>query len=341
LAVALVPLVGTAAAAATPDAARNGRIAFVVRAGDYTDARQDVFIVKPDGTGKRNLTRTPNLTEWSQLWSPNGRKLAFNETASYAPESQICVMNADRSARRTLTDGAYSYMGSWSPDGRRIAYTKANGAQDAIGRGTLEIYVMNADGRGNRRLTRNKGIDDESPAWSPDGQWILFTRSGAAHDVYVMRPDGSEQRRVTHTGDSHASDWSPDGRRIVFKRAARTADTTGSGLYVVDLDGTSTVRLTRGDNDYEATWSPDSRWILFGRQSSPGGIYVVAPDGVARRRLTRSLNDLGPTWSPDSRKIAFNRASEIWIMNRDGKQKHKVTRRTGAARHAGAAWGPT
>jgi tol-pal system beta propeller repeat protein TolB len=339
LVVALVPFAVTAAAAPAQDAARNGRIAFVVRADDATDVPQDIFAVEADGTGKRNLTRTPKLVEWSPVWSPNGRKLGFNETYSYAPESQVSVMNANGSGKRTLTDGAYSYMGSWSPDGRRIAYTRLNGGQDEIGRDTSEIYVMNADGSGKRRLTRNKAIDDAAPSWSPGGGWILFTRGG---DVYVMRPDGREQRRVTHTRDSSAAGWSPDGRRILFSRSARDLGSTADGIYVINADGRGRTRLTRGVNDYNPTWSPDGRWVLFSRQSQAGaGIYVIAPDGASRRRLTRKVNDLGATWSPDGRKIAFGRVSEIWVMNRDGSGIHRVTRRRGHAEDAGPVWAPS
>jgi tol-pal system beta propeller repeat protein TolB len=335
---ALVSFGVTGAATSAQDAARNGRIAFVVAAYDYTDAPKDIFAINADGTGERNLTRTPKLIEWSPVWSPNGQKLGFNKTASYS-DSQVSVMNAAGRDRRTLTGGAYSYMGSWSPDGRRIAYTRLNGGQDKIGRDTSEIYVMNADGSGKRRLTRNKAIDDAAPSWSPDGGWILFTRGG---DVYVMRPDGREQRRVTHTRDSSAAGWSPDGRRILFSRSARDLGSTADGIYVINADGTGRTRLTRGVNDYSPTWSPDGRWVLISRQSQAGaGIYVIAPDGASRRRLTRKVNDLGATWSPDGRKIAFGRGSEIWVMNRDGSGIHRVTRRRGHAEHASPVWAPS
>src|SRR5512132_1962450 len=112
LVVALVPFAVTAAAAPARDAARNGRIAFVVSAADYTDVPRDIFAVNPDGTRMRNLTRTPKLVEWSPVWSPDGRKLAFNDSPPGTPYSQVSVMNADGSGRRMLTDGASSNMGS-------------------------------------------------------------------------------------------------------------------------------------------------------------------------------------------------------------------------------------
>jgi TolB protein len=243
-----------------------------------------------------------------------------------------------------LTDGSYSYMGSWSPDGRRIAYTQANGGKNALGQDTLEIYVMNVDGSGKRKLTENKGMDDERPSWSPDSRWILFTRGGIgnAYDVFVIRPDGTDERRVTRTGDSHSSGWSPNGNRIVFTRIARTLRSTAAGIYIVKADGRQARRLTRGDQDYEPTWSPDGRWILFTRQSSPGvGIVIAAAESTARHRLTKHVNDLGPTWSPDGRKIAFERGAEIWVMNRDGTGLHRITRRRGTAQHAGPRWAPS
>ena len=105
-----------------------------------------------------------------------------------------------------------------------------------------EIYVMNADGSAQRRLTRNPASDG-APVWSPDGRKIAFVNGGdpplGNSEVFVMNADGSGQRRLTHFGRQAL--WSPDGRMIAFR-------SFGAGnveIYVMNVDGTGLRNLTR------------------------------------------------------------------------------------------------
>src|SRR5688572_13502857 len=80
---------------------------------------------------------------------------------------------------------------SWSPDGRRLVFQSDR-------HGSTELYVIDADGNNERRLTFNGG-DDTHPSWSPDGQWIVFdSNRDGSWNLYLMRPDGSGERRLTY-----------------------------------------------------------------------------------------------------------------------------------------------
>ena len=99
----------------------------------------------------------------------------------------------------------------WSPDGSRIAFTSQRDRND-------EIYVMDADGSNQRRLT-NDPAQEWWSSWSPDGSRIAFVSNrDGNNEIYVMDADGSNQQRLTNNpaGDSIPS-WSADGSRITFQ----------------------------------------------------------------------------------------------------------------------------
>jgi eukaryotic-like serine/threonine-protein kinase len=225
-----------------------------------------------------------------------------------------------------------------------IAFSTDRHGPDPTGNlGNVEIYVMNPDGSGQRRLTRNDGADD-NPAWSPDGKRIAFTgRRGAAVDIYVMNADGTEQRRLTNQEESavgfNRPAWSRDGKRLVFNSLVRP------DIYVINIDGTSLTNITNHEaSEQGAEWSPDGRRIAFASdRDGQFQIYTMNPDGRDVVRLTfNGGKDQRPTWSPDGRRIAFHSIRdgdlEIYVMNADGSNEIRLTSNTGDDGHP--TWSP-
>ena len=199
-----------------------------------------IYVVRPDGSGRRLLTRRG----FDPQWSPDGRRIVF--VSSRDGNHEIYVMNADGSDQRNVTgDPGHDVFPVWSPDGRRIAFMSA-------GDGNPGIYVVNADGSDKRNVTRDSW---SPPAWSPDGRRIAFTsRRSGVWELHVMNADGSGRRNLrVRTGRDTGLGWSPDGRKIAF-----TAGSTE--VYVVNADGSGRRQLTRSPfANWFAGWSPGPR----------------------------------------------------------------------------------
>jgi TolB protein len=177
------------------------------------------------------------------------------------------------------------------------------------------IYVMNADGSGERRLTTSA---DVFPAWSPDRSQITFARSG---ELWVMKPDGSAQSRLTSGANDGYPASSPDGTKIAFS----STDRSGGGIFVMNPDGTAITKVVADAMD--PSWSPDGKKLAFMRDDNENAeVFVVNVNGTGEINLTNNAAwDAAPAWSPDGKKIAFESGRDspkddidIYVMNADG-----------------------
>ena len=183
--------------------------------------------------------------------------------------------------------------------------------------GPTEIYTMDSDGTNQTRLTFNKARDGV-PAWSPNGQQIVFHsyRDGERHpDIYVMDADGGNQRRLTHHPALDTQpDWSPDGSQIAFA-STRNADANQHlNIFVMDTDGGNVRQVTHMDFASRPYWSPDGKRILFGAVTDSGReVYMVDADGrnlwkVSFPNIQAQMFVYG--WSPDGRKILYKEIND-------------------------------
>jgi hypothetical protein len=177
----------------------------------------------------------------------------------YDATMDIFSANQDGTQLQQLTDAkGYDAEGSFSPDGKQIVFCSLRGAfdheltpqeklraeKDPAWFG--EIYIMNADGSDQRRLTNAPGYDG-GPFFSPDGQrivWRHFDESGMIADVWTMKTDGSDKRRVT---DFKSMSWAPfyhpSGKYLIF--TSNKLGFENFELFIVDVDGErEPVRVT-------------------------------------------------------------------------------------------------
>jgi TolB protein len=189
-----------------PSWSPDGKEIAYVRSVDHNS--RGIFVMKPDGSGKRALLRDRCATD--PAWSPDGRQIALSYCGT------IAVVNADGTGRRKVSHTPphdsvadadfFDQTPAWSPDGKTIAFVRDESFNREGGGDDFTINVALRDGTGERQLT--PGSEDRNPSWSHDGRTIAFDRYA---DIWSVAPTGGPLRRVMSRRNAYLSDpaWRP------------------------------------------------------------------------------------------------------------------------------------
>lgn len=253
---------------------------------------------------------TTNPTELPSLGiHPPGKIIYTCFDGSY---DQICLMNADGTNQRQLTEvPATNFYPSLSPDGEWVVFSSRRD-------GNFEIFLMDIRGQNLTQLTNNIG-NLYAPEISPKNNRIVFSQeNGGIQRIWVMKLDGTNARPLfEYAGSEIDPTWSPDGNHIAF--ASRIEGDTQ--LFTIDLENFEIrpVFHSRFVVGGRSSWSPDGEWLAFYAGPRDGHeLFIVHRDGSNLIKLTDGGDNLGPCYSPDGEWLAFTSFrdgnNEIYVM---------------------------
>ena len=261
----------------------------------WLNGNRILLLVRP-GYRARRLAEVAGTPFNGPAWSPDGKQVAVVSSPPQTeqhPDAACQLLLIDvGSARRKAISSDYLrrfYGPAWSPDGEEIAVRGYSPHPDSSGKRPSDIWVVRLDTGRWRQLTRflastSVHSDLASPAWSPDARSIAFTRKTGVEDSYqiwVVAPDGTGLRQLTHGARDAGPAWSPDGRWLAFRSCPPKPDweklfdesrphvRQEFGLATLSLirpDGKGRIDgLVKTDESSGLSWTADSESLYYAR----------------------------------------------------------------------------
>jgi len=354
-------------------------IAFILSVPDYKAYRNTRTLMLYDlrDSSTRPLTSARRGVA-SPAWSPDGKRLAFLSIAGEGDKAaeQIFVLDMRGGDAAQLTHAANGVeQFTWRPDGGAIAYVTPDDPpnkkdiehhldafvvgdqayQEKAAPTPNHIWLINADGSGDKRLTQGSwSLPTATPpgppasplSWSPDGKFLLFTRMPNAYDTDGYLASVNEldvQTGTIRTLTSHGKyegygSFSPDGSKIAYFYPFQGDPSAQNDVLVTSSGGGDGSDVTAGDIDtnvLRAIWMPDSKSLLIaGHKDTAAALWVKPLDGAAQRLQLGAVQPTQPFWLDASVSntgaIAFtgseaNRPIELYYMSSPSATPKRLT----------------
>ena len=234
-----------------------------------------------------------------------------------APEGGLFAVK-DRHLNQ-LTENPADSEPSFSADGHLIAFAREG-----------DVYVMRADGSGQKQLTAGAAIDSR-PLISPNGRFVVFERretAAASRDLYTVGVNGGSPHALSASpADEHEASFSPDGRTIAFVRSAEsTLGEANDDIYTVRPSGAKLRRLTRTAGLDEYAPNVLNETIVYSRGENgegPSAYADVYRMDLKGQHVKKVIAGAGSAYVEDvtgnGRTILFRRDQGLWVKRIGGK----------------------
>ncbi len=265
--------------------------------------KEGVFRTKISYIGSAQLKKHLYVTDWdgynpvrvvakglslSHSWSPDGLNVIYSSERDRAWGIYSLDLKS-YGERKLFSSTGLNLAGGVSP-GKLISFSTSKD-------GNPEIYLMNMEGGGLKRLTKSFGID-VSPVFSPDGSQLAFVSDrGGSPQIYVMDVSGEKVRRLTFEGSYNTTPaWSPDGEWIAYSGRKNGINQ----IFMIKSDSSELRQLTDSGNNESPVFSPDGLFIAFDSdRDGSKGIYVMSLYSGRQKRITpKGSGAMNPKWSP-------------------------------------------